>query len=246
MELKLVGNVEEIGDQVAALAELFQPSGVQYQQDAARTVRTPISPAASPVVITPPDAGSAGSTVGDVADLDVDGQPWNAEIHSSNKSKKRDGRWTLRRGADKARVAVVYAEYTASQVQTVAVTSVAPPVTPPSATAPVFAAAPPALGVAPSPVTQPTLPPPLGTGLPPVSPPAPVGEDPVAACIRIATALMTSTTDPAAHQAISARVNEVMRQSGLGGMPELQANPQVAPTALIGLRSLAVQYGVQC
>lgn len=44
-------------------------------------------------------------------DLDSDGLPWDARIHSSNKEKSKDGKWRKRRGMnDKAFIAQVEAE----------------------------------------------------------------------------------------------------------------------------------------
>lgn len=46
-----------------------------------------------------------------VAELDSEGMPWDARIHSSAKSKTQDGKWKLARNVDKALVEAVKAEY---------------------------------------------------------------------------------------------------------------------------------------
>lgn len=244
MQIIITGeDLEYIGDQVAALDKLFRPTA--QVQPFAPTVAQ-IGDAMSTASLTPPDPGSTG----DVVELDVDGQPWNAEIHSGNHSRKKDGRWTLRRGVDRARVAAVYAEWTASQVQTLTPVSGAlhiPTALPNDASG--AAALPgtlplPGDGTPLLPLTPPAAPP----APPPVPPPVAVGlADPLTACIQVATALMTRPgEDPVAKQAISLGISTVMGQSGLTDMTTLQANPQVAPTVLAGLRALAVQYGVPC
>jgi len=241
MEIRIRGSVEEIGDQVAALDKLFRPGEVvEIRTGLPALVST--EPAASP---SPAGTSGPGVPPDDVArlELDVDSQPWNGAIHSSNRSRKKDGRWTIRRGADKARVAVVYAEWTAGQAQTQPPPPPLPalgdlPFTPPGGTAPV---APPI-----SIIVQ-NDPPPAGPAASP-PPPAPVAEDPLTGCIRVAAAIMALTDDPGQKAVIGARVNAIMTQSGLpgGSMPALQANPQFAPTVLAGLQALAAELGVQC
>lgn len=234
MKLTLEGNVEEIGDQVAALDKLFQA------ECEAAPIAPPVSSPAPPVITPPPDPCPTRVPDSNVVELDPDGQPWNGEIHSSNHSRKKDGRWTLRRGVDRNRVAAVYAEYTARAP--LAATELSQP----------------PLGVVPAPVQPPpvTLSPPpppftLPAGAPPpltLPPPAPVAEDPLTACIRVAAAIMALTNDPGQKAVIGARINGVMTQNGLpgGNMATLEANPQFAPTVLAGLNALATELGVPC
>ncbi len=232
MEIRIEGNVEELGDQVAALAELFRPTGPEIG------IQTGLSALSSPepAVIAPaPDPSPTRVPVVDVAELDVDNQPWNGEIHSSNRSRKKDGRWTARRGADPARTAAIYAEWTARA----ATVEVAGPPPPPPVIPPGMST-----GVVPSPPP----PPPLGISTPtlPLAPPAPITEDPLTGCIRVAAAIMALTDDPGQKAVYGQRLNTVMAQSGLQGLPMLQANPQLAPAVLLGLQALAAELGVQC
>lgn len=78
---------------------------------------------------------AAASIVADVVDLDKNGFPWDARIHSSNKAKVADGTWRKKRGVDDATVALVESQLRAvmGAPAPVAVTqpAVAPPPPPP-------------------------------------------------------------------------------------------------------------------
>jgi hypothetical protein len=106
------------------------------------------------------------------------------------------------------------------------------------------------LAPAPDPLAPPGGMPPGGAlgatpfdGLGPASaPPA----DPIAECVRVATAMIAASEDPAVQAQISGRINQVMGTEGLQGLAELEANPDKAPSVLQGLHTLAVEIGVQC
>jgi len=64
---------------------------------------------------TPPDAGGAASaSESGTIDLDAEGIPWDARIHSGAKSKIKDGTWRLKKGAEPALVESVKAELKAA------------------------------------------------------------------------------------------------------------------------------------
>lgn len=140
------------------------PSVSPVAPTAAATPPSP-EPVASPPIPSAPVAPSSG------VELDADGLPWDARIHSGptdSKPKNADGRWRRKRGVDDATVAAVTAE-----LRQVMGAPVAPP--------------------APTPAAAPTPPPPAidaGTSVtappaPPVAvdpaPPAPVAPAPTAA-----------------------------------------------------------------
>lgn len=54
------------------------------------------------VPATPPVAPPAPAAPANLADVDKDGLPWNAEIHASTKAKNADGRWRQKRNLDPA------------------------------------------------------------------------------------------------------------------------------------------------
>ena len=146
---------------------------------------------------------------------DSAGRPWNAEIHSPKQTKKADGTWTIKRGADKMRVAAINAELeAASKAELDATTTVAAP-------------------------AQQTLPAdPLGPAPASTAP----SSDPVADCIAMASkCLATGTGNAERTAAISARINTIMSDAGLEGSAALIQNPDKAPAVLVALQALAVE-----
>lgn len=126
-------------------------------------LQLPVSSAkdAAPVVSAGPSVADATlpNVPGATPELDKAGIPWDERIHQSNRNKKKDGTWMLKRGLDEALAASVLAELAAKKLA-----NNVPPVT--TATGPV-----PGTGLPPAPTV--TLPPPP---IQPVSlplPPAP-------------------------------------------------------------------------
>jgi hypothetical protein len=56
---------------------------------------------ASAVTLTPPPHG---------VEVDVNGMPWDARIHSAERTKNKDNTWRNKRGTDKSLIAAVEAE----------------------------------------------------------------------------------------------------------------------------------------
>lgn len=145
----------------------------------APTPQTVVTPAAQlPATGTPavlpttttvaPDATLPPAQTATV-ELDKAGIPWDARIHQSNRNKKTDGTWMLKRGLDKAIAEAVLAELTAAKLATLPpVAPAAGPVSlPPAPTG--LPLPPPPVGPATGPVVSGTLPPPpAGASLPAV------------------------------------------------------------------------------
>jgi len=144
----------------------------------------PTLPAVTAAVVPPvsdtPASNAQGATLPlaqtATVELDAAGLPWDARIHQSNRNKKTDGTWMLKRGLDKTLAATVLAELTAAKQKGVdgalaavgAVAAVVPPVTlpPPPVNLPL---PPTTVGPATGPVVLGTLPPPpTGAALPAV------------------------------------------------------------------------------
>ncbi len=69
------------------------------------------TPAAAPAVPAAPAAAPAADV-----ELDTDGVPWDARIHSSTKNKTVKGVWKIARGTDKSLIDAVLAEHEISPV----------------------------------------------------------------------------------------------------------------------------------
>jgi len=76
-------------------------------------------------------------------ELDVEGMPWDARIHSSSRNKNANGTWRILRGVDKAVLTAVTAELKTGKWKDVPAASSAPPVAPP-VSSPITASARPA------------------------------------------------------------------------------------------------------
>lgn len=184
-----------------------QPPAAPPAPPAAGAVPLPTAPAVTPVsgvppvppvtsVPVPPPANEAPVPPGFVApstpaagvDLDTDGLPWDARIHSGSRKKNADGRWTAKRGVNNAEyVKAIQAEL--RQVMTAGPTA-APVVAPP-----------------PVPSTPAALPAPP-TGVPPASPSS---ADPFVQLMNDVSARMVSGT--LTHQQITAVMPQVQLQS---------------------------------
>ncbi len=98
----------------SVLQEPLAPDADPYGQGPAPAVTLvpdapPLAPLAPPATDAPPLAPAP-------AVLDSQGQPWDERIHSRNKSIKKDGSWTVKRGAPAALIVKVRAEHAAAAV----------------------------------------------------------------------------------------------------------------------------------
>ena len=113
-ELEL-SQLRQTGEILLSLAKGLElaPSELVFEVS---SVNVPMAPPAPPVPDTPPappvpDAPPAPPVPdAPIGELDSLGMPWDARIHTPVKSKKVDGVWKLKRGVDKALVALVQAE----------------------------------------------------------------------------------------------------------------------------------------
>lgn len=92
---------------------------------------------------------------GATVELDAAGIPWDERIHQSNRNKKADNTWMLKRGLDKTLAATVLAELAAAKLA-----NFIPPVS--TATGPIPGTGSPAAPVTLPPVGLPLPPPPVG------------------------------------------------------------------------------------
>lgn len=184
------------------------------------TVPAPTVPAA-PIASTPP-AASPSSGV----ELDADGLPWDARIHSGpadQRPKNADGRWRRKRGVDDAAVAAATAEL--RQVMG------AP------APAPMPAAAP-----TPEPVPAPASPPPapvaaVPTPAPAAPPPTPAPVDTVSGPAVATTAVSTFadlmkkvTRMQTAGLVTVETTSQIAASLGLTGLRDLMQRPDLVPS----------------
>lgn len=166
----------------------------------AGTLSAPVPNApTAPVTGAPTALGAAPSTPANGVEVDKDGLPWDARIHTESKAKNADGRWRSKRNLDAALKAQVEAEL--SQVMSAApVTTPAQPV---------------------APVTTPTaaiVPVPPSVPVPPVAPVPPAGEVPQDARQQFVGLVGRAS---AAIQAGKVTQAEVMRICAAAGVPAL-------------------------
>lgn len=157
----------------------------------------PAPPAPVSTSPTPPVANSAGSGTGATAPVELDdsGMPWDARIHSKNKSKKQDGTWRLLKNVDKALLESVTQELHARMINSPApVVEVPAPSFPGSSALPL----PPAPPVVPGPAANTAAPAPA---MPVPAVPAPgnvFGKSPLPAGVTPAPLPAASVSLPAA------------------------------------------------
>lgn len=186
----------------------------------------PPPPGSDPVFAAPPPAPPAPTNNGDGsatdllrgADLDADGIPWDARIHSTAKSKNADGRWKLLRGVNKELVPQVIAELKGTPATTT------PP--PPPAAAPIAPPPPPgAAAVAPPP---PPPAPPAAAAAPatPPPPPAPAGTDEAAQQTAIINGINSGkiTVADLTTACIMLNVGNMMEAKNAGKLGDLYAS----------------------
>lgn len=129
---------------------------------------TPPPPPGAPVSAPPAPTSHGDGSATDLlprtasADLDKNGLPWDARIHSSSKAKTAKDEWKKLRGVDDALVAAVTAELLGkSPAAPAAAPAMAPPPPPP---APAAAANVPPIPPAPPAASAPVAPPPPPAG----------------------------------------------------------------------------------
>lgn len=215
------------------------PAALPAADTAGATIPTP-PPAPSPVAVPPPaptaetataapapapQAAPAASPSSGV-ELDADGLPWDARIHSGpadKRPKNADGRWRRGRGVDDETVATVTAEL--RQIMG------AP------APAPIPAAAP-----TPEPVLAPASPPPapvaaVPTPAPAAPPPTPAPVDTVSGPAVAATAVSTFadlmkkvTRMQTAGLVTVETTSQIAASLGLTGLRDLMQRPDLVPS----------------
>ena len=210
---------------------LQDPAAIFGGQSAA-----PLAPAAgatAPATVLPdsggtsvaPAAGGLLASVGLAVELDSSGLPWDARIHASTKSKKKDGTWTALRGLnDGGKVKQIEAELRAMaqgrQLGAIVQAQSAAPLPGLPALAPVSAAA--------------SVPPGVGSlSVAPATGAASVSPDPVTfeqLMPRVTQATISGILPPTALQ-------QVCGTLGLPSVVALQTNPAVVPHAWVQLKA---------
>lgn len=142
----------------------------------AGTLSAPVPNApTAPVTGAPTALGAAPSTPANGVEVDKDGLPWDARIHTESKAKNADGRWRNKRNLDAALKAQVEAELRQVMGAAPAPTHAQPaaPVTIPTAGPASSAATVPVPPSVPTPPVAPVPPAPLAVPTPPVAGAAP-------------------------------------------------------------------------
>lgn len=141
-----------------ALATPAPPAPTLVTQTPPPPPGIPAAPAATRVPPAPTNRGDGSAT--DLlrptsgVELDKDGMPWDARIHSAKKTKIANGTWKTLRGVDKALLASVQAEYQGAAPST----PPAPPVPPAPTATNAAPATPPAPPAPPAPTGTPDAP----------------------------------------------------------------------------------------
>lgn len=71
---------------------------------------SPEAPKPQTVPVSPPPAPAPQAEAGEPLELDINGLPWDARIHSAGRTKNADGSWRNKRGVDEAERERVEAE----------------------------------------------------------------------------------------------------------------------------------------
>lgn len=123
----------------------------------AGVVETVTASVAPPPPVGPSATDAAAPGVGDI---DADGVPWDARIHSEGRAKTKDQKWRLKRGVDEATRASVTAELKAAMGARPMIAAVGAPSV--AASAPASPPPPPVAVAAPPPSPEPVpVPPPV-------------------------------------------------------------------------------------
>lgn len=203
------------------------PAALPAADTAGATIPTP-PPAPSPVAVPPtaPAPTVPAAPIAGTVELDADGLPWDARIHSGpadKRPKNADGRWRRGRGVDDETVATVTAEL--RQIMG------AP------APAPIPAAAP-----TPEPVPAPASPPPapvaaVPTPAPAAPPPTPEPAGMVSGPAVVTTAVSTFadlmkkvTRMQTAGLVTVETTSQIAASLGLTGLRDLMQRPDLVPS----------------
>lgn len=187
----------------------------------APTATSPMPPPASPPPAPPsapaaaaPTAPAAPTSPAGGVELDKNGLPWDQRIHSSNKTKTKDGSWRARSGFnDEALKKRIEAELRASVAANAAVAPPPPPpAAPPAPAAPVVTAAAAAVGL-------PIAPPPAPPAPPPAAAPAATFAD---LMVRLGPALADGRLSPE-------KCAQVLSPFNLTGIHQLATAPNLIP-----------------
>lgn len=156
----------------------------------------PIVAAAVATLVPPPPAGVIAAPT--LAELDSQGQPWNAELHAATRTKIKDGTWKKKKGAGGK---------PAAATEPVAPMVPPPPGSPAAATQAV--------------VVAPPVPPPPAAAAPVVPPP------PAAGGATFVSIMSKVNEAIAAGKITHARVVELCRAAGAADLTLLVAMPHV-------------------
>lgn len=180
------------------------------------------------VAPAPPAPSVPAAAAPDRGDLDGDGLPWDARIHSEGKAKTKDGKWRLKRNVDAAEREKVVAELKAAMGAPASPPAPvsAPPVV---AEAPASPPPPPAQSAAPPPSPAPEAP-----AAPPPPPPAETAPAPAAAPaadgVQAFGAVMRKVTEAqTAAKITAAETSSLAAQVGLESVRGLLARPDLIP-----------------
>lgn len=192
--------------------EAFAQAPLVATVEAPNTLAVPAAP-----VTSIPVALSNG------VELDADGLPWDARIHSGpadKRPKNADGRWRRGRGVDDAQFNVVAAELR----QIMGVPGPAAPLAPPVAPVPV--PVPPAVASAPIPVP----PAPQPTPAPVVMESGPVAAAPAASVATFADLMRKVTRMQTAGLVTVEGTSQIAQALGLTGLRDLMQRPDLVPS----------------
>ena len=193
------------------------------------TAPAPTAPAA-PIGSTPPVASLSSGV-----ELDADGLPWDARIHSGpadKRPKNADGRWRRARGVDDATVEHVTAELRqvmgAPAPAPTPAAAPTPPAEPIAAPAPVPASPPPApVAAAPTPAPAAPAPTPAPAGM--ESGPAAANPAPSAAPATFADLMKKVTRMQTAGLVTVETTSQIAASLGLTGLRDLMNRPDLVP-----------------
>lgn len=124
------------------ISDLFKLEG-----DGGISATDAVSVAVIPQATLPGMTATTDPTPPAASDLDIEGLPWDARIHSSTKNKNEDGTWRIKRGTDKSLVTRIKNQLRATAAATApAVATAAPPAPPAALPTPPIAGLPPLPG----------------------------------------------------------------------------------------------------
>lgn len=175
------------------------------------TASAPVAAVSAPAPAMNPAPAQSG------VEVDTNGLPWNAKIHSESKAKNQDGTWRYRRNTDKALIAQVEAELRAAMGLPAPTAAPAPNV-PPVPTPP----------ASPSAAAAPVIPPiPTAPGSVAPAAPSPAPGVPVNDFLGLVERI---TPLIAAQKLTQDEVKMACGLSGLSDITFLAARPDLVPT----------------